>query len=84
MFYYRRVRKMGMLEFLAFIFGIFTVGHFIVAWSIYLEKKFELVGLKVLVKLNFLPPRFNHDRLEAFRLTKNEETILKGTKDERQ
>lgn len=44
-FYYRRVRKMGILEFLVFIFVIFTVGHFIIAWSIYLERKFELVSL---------------------------------------
>ncbi|XP_046846689.1 dnaJ homolog subfamily C member 1-like [Xenia sp. Carnegie-2017] len=41
-FYYRRVRKMGFLEFLLFIFIIFTVGHFIIAWSVYLERKFEL------------------------------------------
>ncbi|CAB3998995.1 dnaJ homolog subfamily C member 1 [Paramuricea clavata] len=41
-FYYRRVRKMGFLEFLIFIFVIFTVGHFIIAWSVYLERKFEL------------------------------------------
>ena len=39
---------MGLLEFLAFVFGIFTVGHFIVAWSIYLEKKFELVSQQTL------------------------------------
>lgn len=44
-FYYRRVRKMGILEFLVFIFVIFTVGHFIIAWSIYLERKFELVSV---------------------------------------
>jgi hypothetical protein len=43
-FYYRRVRKMGFLEFLIFIFVIFTVGHFIIAWSVYLERKFELVS----------------------------------------
>ena len=43
-FYYRRVRKMGLLEFMLLIFLILTIGHYIVAWSIYLEKKFELVG----------------------------------------
>ena len=47
-FYYRRVRKMGFLEFLLFIFVIFTIGHFIIAWSIYLERKFELVSLVTL------------------------------------
>ena len=42
-FYYRRVRKMGLIEFTLLIFLILTIGHYIVAWSIYLEKKFELV-----------------------------------------
>ena len=42
-FYYRRVRKMGLIEFGLLIFLILTIGHYIVAWSIYLEKKFELV-----------------------------------------
>ncbi|XP_015779345.1 PREDICTED: dnaJ homolog subfamily C member 1-like [Acropora digitifera] len=41
-FYYRRVRKMGLIEFVLLIFLILTIGHYIVAWSIYLEKKFEL------------------------------------------
>jgi len=44
-FYYRRVRKMGLIEFALLIFLILTVGHYIVAWSIYLEKKFELEEL---------------------------------------
>lgn len=43
-YYYRRVRKMGFVEFLVFIIVIFTVGHFIIAWSVYLERKFELVS----------------------------------------
>ncbi|KAL9967016.1 hypothetical protein ACROYT_G025171 [Oculina patagonica] len=44
-FYYRRVRKMGLIEFALLIFLILTIGHYIVAWSIYLEKKFELEEL---------------------------------------
>ena len=44
-YYYRRVRKMGIIELLLVIFLILTIGHYIVAWSIYLEKKFELVSL---------------------------------------
>ncbi|XP_068670343.1 dnaJ homolog subfamily C member 1-like isoform X1 [Montipora foliosa] len=44
-FYYRRVRKMGLIEFMLLIFLILTIGHYIVAWSIYLEKKFELEEL---------------------------------------
>ncbi|EDO28803.1 predicted protein [Nematostella vectensis] len=42
-YYYRRVRKMGLVEFVILLFFILTIGHYIVAWSIYLEKKFELV-----------------------------------------
>ena len=34
---------MGLIEFGLLIFLILTIGHYIVAWSIYLEKKFELV-----------------------------------------
>ncbi|XP_032218915.2 dnaJ homolog subfamily C member 1 [Nematostella vectensis] len=41
-YYYRRVRKMGLVEFVILLFFILTIGHYIVAWSIYLEKKFEL------------------------------------------
>ncbi|KAJ7365174.1 DnaJ sub C member 1 [Desmophyllum pertusum] len=44
-FYYRSVRKMGLIEFALLIFLILTIGHYIVAWSIYLEKKFELEEL---------------------------------------
>uniref|UniRef100_UPI00358F232E dnaJ homolog subfamily C member 1 n=1 Tax=Myxine glutinosa TaxID=7769 RepID=UPI00358F232E len=39
-YYYRRVRKMGLLEFLLLLFLILTVGHYLVSWSIYLEQKF--------------------------------------------
>ncbi|KAK3715616.1 hypothetical protein QZH41_009608 [Actinostola sp. cb2023] len=44
-FYYRRVRKMGFIEFFILLFLILTVGHFIVIWSMYLEKKFEMEEL---------------------------------------
>ena len=53
-FYYRRVRKMGLIEFVLLIFLILTIGHYIVAWSIYLEKKFELVGLWIKVCIDFI------------------------------
>lgn len=36
---------MGLIEFTLLIFLILTIGHYIVAWSIYLEKKFELEEL---------------------------------------
>ncbi|XP_033762603.1 dnaJ homolog subfamily C member 1-like isoform X2 [Pecten maximus] len=41
-FYYRRVRKLGMLELLAFMCGILTLGQYLVLWSIFLEKKFSM------------------------------------------
>ncbi|RMX54774.1 hypothetical protein pdam_00018594 [Pocillopora damicornis] len=44
-FYYRSVRKMGLIEFTILLFLILTIGHYIVAWSIYLEKKLELEEL---------------------------------------
>ena len=42
-YYYRRVRKMGMLEFAILLSVILTTGHIITLWSIYLERRFEKV-----------------------------------------
>ena len=42
-YYYRRVRKMGLAEFFAVIFVITTVGQYIVMWAVYAERKFTLV-----------------------------------------
>ncbi|XP_071812362.1 dnaJ homolog subfamily C member 1-like [Apostichopus japonicus] len=44
-FYYRRVRKMGLLEAGTLLSIILTVGHYIVMWSMYWERKFELESL---------------------------------------
>ncbi|OWF54295.1 dnaJ homolog subfamily C member 1-like [Mizuhopecten yessoensis] len=41
-YYYRRVRKLGMLELLAFMCIILTFGQYLVLWSIFLEKKFSM------------------------------------------
>ncbi|XP_053569933.1 dnaJ homolog subfamily C member 1 [Bombina bombina] len=40
-FYYRRVRKMSNAELAFLLFIIFTVGHYAVVWSIYLEKQLD-------------------------------------------
>jgi len=40
-YYYRRARKMGLLEITILLTLIMTVGHFIVVWSIYFERRFE-------------------------------------------
>ena len=43
-FYYRRVRKLGLLELFGLLTIILTVGHGLVIWAIYLEKRFEMVS----------------------------------------
>ena len=43
-YYYRKVRKLGFIEMCVALLIILTVGHFLVVWSIYLERKFEMVG----------------------------------------
>ncbi|XP_061878876.1 dnaJ homolog subfamily C member 1 [Entelurus aequoreus] len=42
-FYYRRVRKMSNSELAFLLFLILTVGHYVVLWSIYLEKQLDEV-----------------------------------------
>ncbi|XP_026282216.1 dnaJ homolog subfamily C member 1 [Frankliniella occidentalis] len=39
-YYYRRVRKMGLAEMSVILFVILTVGQYLVGWGSYLEKKF--------------------------------------------
>ncbi len=41
-FYYRRMRKMGLAEGLAYIFAIVTVCQYFVNWAAYWERKFTL------------------------------------------
>jgi len=41
-YYYRKARKLGLLEMFVILFVISTVGHYLVIWAMYLEKKFEL------------------------------------------
>lgn len=44
LYYYRRVRKMGLAEMAALLFAIITVGQYIVAWAVYAEKKYTAVS----------------------------------------
>ncbi|XP_071803599.1 dnaJ homolog subfamily C member 1-like [Asterias amurensis] len=44
-FYYRRVRKMGLVELGILLFIILTVGHYIVLWSIYWERLLDLESI---------------------------------------
>ncbi|XP_041366521.1 dnaJ homolog subfamily C member 1-like [Gigantopelta aegis] len=41
-FYYRRVRKLGMLELSGLLALIITIGQYLVAWSVYFERKLSL------------------------------------------
>ncbi|KAK7600996.1 hypothetical protein V9T40_008437 [Parthenolecanium corni] len=44
-YYYRRVRKMGMQEMLLILTIIISIGQYLVAWGSYLEQKFTLKEL---------------------------------------
>jgi DnaJ homolog subfamily C member 1 len=44
-FYYRRARKMGLLEMAVILFMILTVGQYVVLWAAYAEKKYTIVCL---------------------------------------
>lgn len=48
MYYYRHVRKMGLAEMAALLTAILTVGGYIIAWAVYLEKKFTAVSLFII------------------------------------
>lgn len=41
-YYYRRVRKMTLWELSLFLFALLTFGQYLLAWSIYWERKYEL------------------------------------------
>jgi len=41
-YYYRRVRKMGLLELAIILFIIITIGQYLVAWAAYFEKKYAI------------------------------------------
>jgi len=53
-YYYRRVRKMGVVELSILLMVILTTGHIITLWSIYLERRFEKVLLIVVIIKLFL------------------------------
>ncbi|RZF32478.1 hypothetical protein LSTR_LSTR011332 [Laodelphax striatellus] len=41
-YYYRRVRKMGLAEMSAILFVIISIGQYLVGWAAYLEKKYTV------------------------------------------
>lgn len=46
LYYYRRVRKMGMMELSIWLFVLFTIGQYFVAWGSYFERKLTLEQIK--------------------------------------
>ena len=59
-FYYRKVRKLGLLEAILMIFMFITVGHVIFVWVAYLENKYEIVSATTSILHSydsFQPPR---------------------------
>lgn len=43
LYYYRKARKVGLLEGSLLLFVIITVGQYLVGWAVYLEKKYTMV-----------------------------------------
>lgn len=41
-YYYRKVRKMGLIEMSVILFIIITIGQYLVAWAAYFEKKYAI------------------------------------------
>lgn len=74
-FYYRRVRKMSNAELALLLFIIFTVGHYAVLWSIYLEKQLdELLSKK---KKEKKKKAGGKDDMKSSLLEKNERVLEK-------
>ena len=49
-YYYRHVRKMGLLELSIILFSVITVGQYLVAWAAYFEKRYtyeQVLGSKL-------------------------------------
>lgn len=46
-YYFRKVRKMGLLEGALLIFIITTVGQYFVSWAVYIEKKYTMVYILI-------------------------------------
>lgn len=42
-YYYRHVRKMGLLELGIILFLLITIGQYVVAWAAYFEKRYTYV-----------------------------------------
>jgi DnaJ family protein C protein 1 len=43
-YYYRKARKMGLAESSILLFILITIGQYVVAWGVYIEKKYTMVS----------------------------------------
>lgn len=44
-YYYRHVRKMGLVEMSVILFTVITIGQYLVAWAAYFEKRYTYVNI---------------------------------------
>lgn len=49
LYYYRKARKVGLLEGALLLFVIITIGQYLIAWAVYLEKKFTMVSSTIFI-----------------------------------
>ncbi|XP_055948496.1 dnaJ homolog subfamily C member 1-like [Argiope bruennichi] len=70
-YYYRRVRNMGLFEMTIFLFCLATLGQYIFAWTAYWEKKYEIEE----VVLSRLRKKAKHQR-KGKEAKQEEEVIL--------
>lgn len=66
-YYYRKARKMGLLEGALLIFVITTIGQYFVSWAVYIEKKYTMVKYLMLMLTGKLTEVHFHFRLNFSR-----------------
>lgn len=48
-YYYRRVRRMGLFEMIIILFVIVSIGQYLVSWAAYAEKVYTMVCISLLI-----------------------------------
>lgn len=56
-YYYRKVRRVGLLELFVLLFVLITAFQYVIAWASYFERKYTLVSLSI-VPLTLFPIMF--------------------------
>lgn len=47
LFYYRRMRKMGLVELFVLLLFMLSVGHYLFRWAVFFEKQITIVCVSV-------------------------------------